>query len=255
MNNAKLFALATEVLPTLPTTLFAVLPFDCNLDRMLYMLNSDFIHGKLEDCERMFPYIYLDHAYEMTNNEALKPLLDYFKPTKRCLKKAWCQFSHARFHCAEYLPTEIFILEQYGFDTLDEVDSIIENAFIHRQKEDGLERLQDVRGYINDVKIMCDHILDTFPVEYHRAPSVYMRRYVCSPLLFYIDYVMREDAIKRFREMFYALKYKQRFRHVLWAKVREPKIRAKYHPDNLAKMLEERGELDLDELDALMDQW
>ena len=253
MNETELFALATEVLPTLPTTLFSILPFDCDLARMLYMLNSEFIRGKLEDCERMFPYIYLDHAHEMTNNEALKPLLDHFKPTKRCLKKAWGQFSHARFNCADLLPMDI--LQHYRFDSLDDVDSVIENAFIYRQKEDGIERLHDVRGYINDAKTICDHILHTFPDDNNRAPYLYLRRYVYNPLLFYIDYVLREEAINRFREMFYALKYKQQFRHVLWTKVREPKIRAKYHPDNLAKMLDERGELDVDELDALMDQW
>jgi hypothetical protein len=252
-NSARLFALANEVLPTLPTTLFNIVHFDSDLPHMLYMLRREFIDGKLEDCEHRFPYIYLDHAYEMTNNEALKPLLEYFKPTKRCLREAWCAFSHARFHCPEGLPTDI--LEQYGFSSLEEVDSVIENAFIHRQKEDGLECLPDVRGYIKHAKTICDHILDNLPVELHRAPYMYLRRYVYNPLLFYIDYVLREDAIKRFREMFYALKYKQCFRRLLWEKVREPKIRAKYHPDNLANMLEERGELGVDELDALIDQW
>jgi hypothetical protein len=205
----------------------------------------------------MFPYIYLDHAYEMTHNEALKPLLEYFKPTIKCLKNAWCAFSHARFNCAEYLPTDI--LEQYGFSSLEEVDDVIEKAF----NGTGLERLQDVRGYINDVKIMCANLLDTLPVEYYRTPYLILRRRVCEPLLFYIDYVLREDTMKRFREdtmkrfrdLFYALKFKERFRRLLWEKVREPKIRAKYHPDNLANMLKENGELDVDELDTLMDQW
>lgn len=249
-NSARLFALANEVLPTLPATLFNIVPFDSDLPHMLYMLRREFIDGKLEDCERRFPYIYLDHAYEMTNNEALKPLLDYFKPTKRCLREAWCAFSHARFHCPEGLPTDI--LEQYGFSSLEEVDSVIENAFIHRQKEDGIDRLRDVHGYIKHAKTFAHYI---FANPEYNGTYRYMRRYVYNPLLFYIDYVLREDTINRFRELFYALKYKQHFRRLLWEKVREPKIRAKYHPDNLANMLEERGELDMDELDALMDQW
>jgi hypothetical protein len=240
MNKPELFALASEVLPTLPTTLLSVLPFDCDLARMLHMLNNEFIRGKLEDFERIFPYIYLEHAYEVTNNQSLKPLLEYFKPTKRCLREAWCAFSHARFHCPESLPTDI--LEQYGFSSLEEVDNVIENVF-KCQNENELERLKNVRGYIEHAKMVAHYTY------------MYMRRYVYNPLIFYIDYVLREDAIKRFREMFYALKYKHRFRHMLWVKVREPKIRAKYHPDNLAKMLDERGELDVDELDALMDQW
>jgi hypothetical protein len=151
------------------------------------------------------------------------------------------------------LPTDI--LEQYGFSSLEEVDNVIENAFIYRQKEDGLERLEDVRGYIEHAKNICDHILGDFPFELHMTPYLSLRRYVYNPLLFYIDYVLREETIHRFREMFYALKYKQHFRRLLWEKVREPKIRARYHPDNLAKMLEERGELDMDELDKIMDEW
>jgi len=58
----------------------------------------------------------------------------------------------------------------------------------------------------------------------------------------------------RFRELFYALKYKKQFRDLLWVRIREPKIRQRYHPDNLMKMLEER-ELTLDELDELNDNW
>jgi hypothetical protein len=251
-KKIRLLAIATEIIPTLPPTLFNILPFPCELGGMLRMLNRE-LNG-LELCESTYPfYMYFHHAYEVTNNQALNPLLDYFKPTKKCLRKAWCAFSHVRFHFADYLPT--VILEHNGFDTLDEVDSVIENAFIHRQNEDGLERLQDVRGYINDVKSTCDYLLDTFPLGYHRTPYLYLRRSLCEPLLFYVDFALREDAINRFRELFYALKYKQKFRDLLWTKVREPKIRAKYHPDNLANLLAQHGDLDIDELDTLMEKW
>ena len=251
MNKTELFALASEVLPTLPSRLFNIMPFDSDLARMLYVLRREFVDGNLEDCDRMFPYIYLDHAYEETNNQALKPLLDYFKPTKRCLREAWCAFSHARFHCPEGLPTDI--LEQYGFSSLEEVDNVIENAF-KCQNENGVERLKDVRGYIKHARTLVHYIFAN--PEYNGTRTyMHMRRYVYNPLLFYIDYVLREETIHRFRVMFYALKYKQHFRRLLWEKVREPKIRARYHPDNLAKMLEERGELDMDELDKIMDEW
>lgn len=58
-----------------------------------------------------------------------------------------------------------------------------------------------------------------------------------------------------FRDIFYAFKFKKQFRKWLWEKVREPKIRAKYHPDNLMKMLEGREDMDLDELDELQEKW
>jgi hypothetical protein len=266
-EKARLLAIATDIIPALPDTLFNILPFNIlpvtygvtyGLDNVMCMFRREFInnHLELDYCERIFPYVYLEHAYEVTNNQALKPLLDYFKPTKKCLKIAWSAFSHARFHCAEYMPTDI--LELHGFDSLEEVDNVIENAFINRQKENGLERIKDVCGYINDANIICEATIASFNEDeyFHSvAPYLYMRRSVYRPLLFYIDYVLREDILNRFREMFYSLKYKQQFRHVLWAKVREPKIRAKYHPNNLDKLLEQYGDLDVDELDALMDQW
>jgi hypothetical protein len=59
----------------------------------------------------------------------------------------------------------------------------------------------------------------------------------------------------RFKELFYTLKYKNKFRHWLWVHIREPKIRNKYHPDNLIKLLEDRENLTLDELDEFNDNW
>lgn len=59
----------------------------------------------------------------------------------------------------------------------------------------------------------------------------------------------------RFKELYYILKFKRQFRAWLWEKVREPKIRQKYHPDNLLKMLEGREEMTLDELDELHENW
>lgn len=59
----------------------------------------------------------------------------------------------------------------------------------------------------------------------------------------------------RFKELYYALKFKKQFRDWLWVKVREPKIREKYHPRHLKKMLEGREEITLDELDELNENW
>jgi len=59
----------------------------------------------------------------------------------------------------------------------------------------------------------------------------------------------------RFKELFYTLKYKSKFRDWLWVHIREPKIRNKYHPDNLIKLLEDRENLTLDELDEFNDNW
>ena len=65
----------------------------------------------------------------------------------------------------------------------------------------------------------------------------------------------KNNIIIRFKELFYVLKYKKQFRDLLWVHIREPKIRNKYHPNNLIKMLEDREKLTLDELDKLDDNW
>jgi hypothetical protein len=65
----------------------------------------------------------------------------------------------------------------------------------------------------------------------------------------------KTNIIIRFKELFYAFKYKKQFRDWLWVCIREPKIRNKYHPDKLIKWLEGRENLTLDELDELDDNW
>jgi len=251
MSAQELLTLANQVLPTLPTTLFNVLlPRVWDLDDMLRILRSEFVHNDLGHAGRIYPYIYLNHAYEVTGNPALKPLLEHFKPT---IEKTMFHVNNAK--KANYLPTQI--LEAHGFASLDELIQVIENALNGTY----LQRIDDLRAYINDADALSAIFLSTFSDEDayesydEMAADIYKRGSVYKPLLVHLDLVQKELILNRFKEMFYSLKYKQQFRHLLWAKVREPKIRAKYHPDNLAKMLEERGELDVDELDALMDQW
>jgi hypothetical protein len=65
----------------------------------------------------------------------------------------------------------------------------------------------------------------------------------------------KNNIIIRFKELFYVLKYKKQLRDWLWVRIREPKIRNKYHPDNLIKLLEDQENLTLDQLDELDDNW
>ena len=264
-SQEYLLSIANEVIPTLPATLLNIFPFPCTLSDLLRIFSREFKYDNLEHGERIAPYIYLNHAYDVTNNDALKPLLDYFKPIhcnwnreQDVFMNALAYFNKAK--DADYLPTNI--LELHGFTSLEEVSNVIYDAFNENPfVQLNCKRLHDVRGYINDANVICEATLNAFTQQdYYEdyesvAPHIFKRRRVYQPLLFYIDFVLRENAINRFREMFYALKYKQRFRDLLWVKVREPKIRARYHPDNLAKMLEGRDDMGLDELDALMDQW
>jgi hypothetical protein len=66
-----------------------------------------------------------------------------------------------------------------------------------------------------------------------------------------IDIIKRKiRLLNQFRYLYYSLKYKKRFRDLLWIKIREPKIREKYSHDYLVEHLHE--ETDLDEL---LDNW
>ena len=47
-----------------------------------------------------------------------------------------------------------------------------------------------------------------------------------------------------FRYLYYSLKFKKRFRDLLWVKIREPKIRQKYSHDYLIANLHEDTDLD-----------
>ena len=53
-------------------------------------------------------------------------------------------------------------------------------------------------------------------------------------------------VLNQFKYLYYCLKFKKRFRDLLWVKIREPKIREKYSHDYLVKNLHD--ETDLDEL-------
>ena len=52
-----------------------------------------------------------------------------------------------------------------------------------------------------------------------------------------VELSQKVRTLHDFRFLFYSLKYKSTFRNLLWDKIRRPKIEAKYHPDNLQKLL------------------
>lgn len=58
------------------------------------------------------------------------------------------------------------------------------------------------------------------------------------------------QTLNRVRHLYYCLKFKSRFRHWLWVKIREPKIIAHFHPSYLVENLH-----DMDKLDELLNNW
>ena len=68
-------------------------------------------------------------------------------------------------------------------------------------------------------------------------------------------YTRNMRIIQNFKEIYYTLKCKKGFMKFLW-KIREPKIRAHYHPENLIKLLNEnKYELNSEEFERMLDSW
>jgi hypothetical protein len=55
--------------------------------------------------------------------------------------------------------------------------------------------------------------------------------------------------LNRFRFLYYSLKLKNKFRKWLWEKVREPKIKQRYHPSVLLEVLKDKDINDIDDID------
>jgi hypothetical protein len=60
----------------------------------------------------------------------------------------------------------------------------------------------------------------------------------------YMELIIKQKKIN-FKFLFYILKFKNKFRKLLWEKIREPKIKLKYSPSVLAQLLEHNDETNL----------
>jgi hypothetical protein len=61
----------------------------------------------------------------------------------------------------------------------------------------------------------------------------------------------RLKILNNFRYLYYCLKFKKQFRNWLWVRVREPKIREKFHYNYLIKNLSNEEA----NLDKVLDNW
>ena len=51
--------------------------------------------------------------------------------------------------------------------------------------------------------------------------------------------------LNSFHFLYYCLKFKKKFRKILWEKIREPQIKQQYHPNYLINNLKEDTDLDV----------
>jgi hypothetical protein len=111
-----------------------------------------------------------------------------------------------------------------------------------------------------DNQLTCLPNLPSSLTELHCCNNPFLDCYVKREnYIFMVDYIVelrkQIQIINRFRELFYSLKYKKQFLDLLWVHIREPKIKNKYHPNNLMTMLEGKDEITMDELDDLINNW
>jgi len=69
----------------------------------------------------------------------------------------------------------------------------------------------------------------------------------------FIDKKKQIQTINNFHHLYYSLKFKKRFFDLLWMKIREPKIREKYHPSNLIENIEKDTDFILKMYDESLD--
>ena len=60
--------------------------------------------------------------------------------------------------------------------------------------------------------------------------------------------------IKEGQHYFYCQRFKNKFRYLLWKKIREPKIKARYHPSYLDK-LKDIDDSDEEAMDTILEKW
>jgi hypothetical protein len=89
--------------------------------------------------------------------------------------------------------------------------------------------------------------------------NLYILYYFYNPIYTIIDsdnlVIIRKKLkiLYIFRHLYYSLKFKSQFWHLLW-KIREPKIIKKYHPSYLEELLKDDVEGTLD-IDMVLDNW
>jgi len=107
--------------------------------------------------------------------------------------------------------------------------------------------LPDLPSTLKRLECLNNPFLD-FYIKRENYTYIIMGEYI-------VEFRKQIKIVNKFKELFYALKYKKQFLDLLWVRIREPKIRNKYHPNNLITLLEGKEESTLDELDELLEKW
>lgn len=100
---------------------------------------------------------------------------------------------------------------------------------------------------------LYNHEITCFDIEYYSMENLHMDEDEYHAFIhedqeridnWTVELSQKVRTLHNFRVLFYSLKYKSCLRHFLWDKIRRPKIEAKYHPDNLHKLLKNMSDHD-----------
>ena len=164
-------------------------------------------------------------------------LLTQLPKLNSSLKKLYCD--HNKLTQLPELNSSLKLLScQHNLLTqLPELNSCLEALFCEENKLTQLPELNSSLAYL-----YCQN--NKFPFKI--SNSGYLLHEKIN------EFNLKFKFLKRFKELYYLLKFKSQFRDWLWIKVRLPRIQNQYHPDNLDEFLCCVNDEDLDER---LDNW
>lgn len=100
---------------------------------------------------------------------------------------------------------------------------------------------------IGDLSVLHSYANDNMPEVFHHDGDIYP------------DTISRMNSASRvldkFRDVFWAMKFKKRFRDWLWIRVRQPAMLEKYRPSNFAERFVGKEGMDFEEVITLFNDW
>lgn len=109
----------------------------------------------------------------------------------------------------------------YNFDNL----KVLDCSYNQITKFPNFKNIESIRCYNNPIHNLYSNIFNTY----------------LGNFIFNDTNRKKLQILNNFKENYFYSKFKNNFRNILWEKIRKPKIEKFYHPDNLAKFLEEHG--------------
>lgn len=168
--------------------------------------------------------------------------------------------SHNKILNVEYLPPNLETLNLLN-NRITHIKYFPQNLKLIYISNNKLKELPPISSTVEEL-FVSGNMLILMP-EIPTSPTITMQAMsvLCETLgKFYTDNsivtfeqtIRNINVLQKFRSIYYYAKYRNRLRKWLWERIREPKIKAAYHPDKLKKCLD--NVLD-DDLEDVFEKW